>query len=606
MEIAAPAVPATDAEIGYSVVIRLDTAGNIYFSDQGTNTVHEITTSGIINTVIGDGSYGFCGDGGPATNACVYIPSGVAIDDSGNLYLADLYNSRVRKVTAATGDIISTIAGNGDFGYSSDGGPADTTRLYFPTGVCVDAHRNVYIADFYNNRIRKVDTNGIITTIAGGTGVGDGGSALDAALSYPMNVSVDKSSNVYIADYFDNRVREISTSTGIISTVAGNGFPRYGSDNGLADTSSLFYPTGVATDDSGNVYILCSGDARIRKVNPVKGTISTIAGDGSQGYTSDNIPATDAEFYFSPPNIVLIGFYYYYYYYNYGLALDKAGNIYVADGNNRIRRIDAITDTITTIAGSGLPGIDGDGGPATAAQLNNPTNVAFDDSGNLYIVDFGNNRVREVEASTGIINTVAGGGVDVGEGEPATDASLYPSAVAVDSSGNIYIADVYNNQIREVNAVTGILTTIAGNGIFAFSGDGGPAKNAEMEYPEGLTLDASDNIYIGDTYNDRVREINALPKQKVTGINLVNLANNIETYPNPTSNTINIKFGSDMSSGDAVIKVSDVTGRELITMNKYITAGSNLSIDISSFPSGMYFVAFNEGQYSEVTKVVKE
>ena len=143
--------------------------------------------------------------------------------------------------------------------------------------------------------------------------MGDGGSALDAALSYPMNVSVDKSSNVYIADYFDNRVREISTSTGIISTVAGNGFPGYGSDNGLADTSSLFYPTGVATDDSGNVYILCSGDARIRKVNPVKGTISTIAGDGSQGYTSDNIPATDAEFYFSPPNIVLIGFYYYYY-----------------------------------------------------------------------------------------------------------------------------------------------------------------------------------------------------------------------------------------------------------------------------------------------------
>ncbi len=238
--------------------------------------------------------------------------------------------------------------------------------------------------------------------------------------------------------------------------------------------------------------------------------------------------------------------------------------------------------------------------------MNNPTNVAFDNSGNIYIVDFGNNRVREVEASTGIINTVAGGGVDVGEGEPATDASLYPSAVAVDSSGNIYIADVYNNQIREVNAVTGILTTIAGNGIFAFSGDGGPAKNAEMEYPEGLTLDASDNIYIGDTYNDRVREINAIPEKKVTGINPVHVANNIETYPNPTSNTINIKFGSDMSSGDAVIKVSDVTGRELINMNKYITAGSNLSIDISSFPAGMYFVAFNEGQYSEVTKVVKE
>ena len=219
--------PATDAEIGYSVNMKLDTAGNIYFADEGTNTVHEITTSGIINTVVGSGSYGFCGDGGPATDACLYFPSGVAIDDSGNLYVADLYNTRIRKVTKATGNIISTFAGDGQFGYSGDGGPATAAELYEPTGVAVDAHRNVYIADFYNNRIRKVDTNGIITTICGGSGVGDGGSALDAVLSYPMNVSVDKSSNVYIADYFDNRVREISTSTGIISTVAGNGFPRY-------------------------------------------------------------------------------------------------------------------------------------------------------------------------------------------------------------------------------------------------------------------------------------------------------------------------------------------------------------------------------------------
>jgi trimeric autotransporter adhesin len=596
--------PATDADI-LPAIITLDTLGNIYFSDQYSGTIRKINKLGVINSVVGNGSYGYCGDNIPATDACFETPSGVLVDDSGNIYVTDLGNSIVRKVWAARGDTITTIAGDEFLGYSGDGGQATDAELYYPCGVCLDAQRNIYITDFENNRIRKVNTLGVISTIAGGEGVGDGGSALNAALTYPMNISVDKLSNIYIADYFDNRVRKISTSTGIISTVAGSGFPRYGSDNGYADTSSLFYPTSAVADDSGNVYILSSGDARIRKVNTATGTISTIAGNGSQGYTSDNIPATDAEFYFQPSTYVLIGIYIYYYFFNYGLTLDKAGNIYIADGNNRIRRIDALTDTITTIAGNGLSGGAGDDGLATDAELDNPTNVALDDSGNLYVTDFGNNRVRKVEASTGVISTVAGGGVDIGEGEQATDALLYPTAVAVDSFGNIFIADVSNNQIREVNAATGIITTVAGDGVFGYGGDGGKATQAEIAFPEGVTIDASDNIYIGDTYNNRVRKVNAL--QAATGINTIaSILGSINLYPNPTNNTVNINFGTGITTGNGTIRISDITGRELITLNKYITSGSNLSIDLSSLPAGMYFVAFNIGQYSEVTKVVKD
>ena len=595
---------AIHAQFGYPVGLAVDTAGNVYIVDQDNCKVREVYASNaIINTIAGTGSFSYSGDGGLAIYASIYIPSGVAVDDSNNVYVTGIYESRVRKITAATG-IINTIAGNGQFRYTSDGGLADTTSLYFPTGVALDAHRNVFIADFESNRIRQIDTLGIIHTFAGGAGVGDGGSALSAALSYPVNVAVDKSSNVYIADMENNRVRKITTSTGIISTIAGSGISKYNNDGGLADTSSLYLPTGVAFDDSENVYILCSGDARLRKVNALTGKISTVANIyGVQGYSGDNIPDSTAEFYFAPYVVLNL---YYYYPLNYGVTLDKQGNIYIADGNNRIRKITSSTGIITTVAGNGTPGVDGDGGQATNAQLNNPTNVAFDDSGNMYIADFGNYRIRKVDASTGNITTVAGGGINVLESGMATSALLYPSAIAIDTFGNMYVTNWYNNLVQVVNLSTGFLNTVTGIGVEGYSGDGGLAKNAEVNYPYGVALDASRNIYIADTYNNVIREINAFSNIGPAGIEQLSDANSISVYPNPANSNVNVAIGTGIISGNGTIRVCDVTGREMIEMNKYINSGSTVAIDISSFSAGVYLVTLNIGQYSSVAKVIKQ
>jgi sugar lactone lactonase YvrE len=339
--------------------------------------------SGIINTVAGDGIRGYSGDGGAATSAEVNIPYGLAVDSAGNIYIADLENNRIRKVTASTG-IISTVAGNGTAGYSGDGGAATSAEINFPYGVAVDSAGNIYIADFGNQRIRKV-----------------------------------------------------TASTGIISTVAGDGIVGYSGDGGPATSAELDSPTGVAVDGAGNIYIADLGNYRIRKVTVSTGKISTVAGDGIQGYSGDGGPATSAELYYAT-----------------GVAVDTAGNIYISDVVNvRIRKVTAATGIINTVAGDGAGGFSGDGGPATSAELSSPWGVAVDTAGNIYISDVSNQRIRKVTASTGIINTVAGDGTVgySGDGGAATSAELnYPYGVAVDSAGNIYIADTVNNRIRAV------------------------------------------------------------------------------------------------------------------------------------------------------------
>jgi sugar lactone lactonase YvrE len=389
-----------------------------------------------INTVAGGGA----GDGGPATSANLNDPASLALDASGNLYIADLGNVRIRKVDAALG-IITTVAGNGVFGFAGDGGAATSASLNSPAGVALDASGNLYIAEYANHRIRKVDAaTGIITTVAGNginTFAGDGGAATSASLSHPNGVALDASGNLYIADYGNSRIRKVAAATGIITTVTGNGVFGFAGDGGAATSASLYFPTGVALDASGNLYIADPRTQRIRKVDAASGIITTVAGNGVLGFAGDGGPATSANL--ASPS---------------GVALDASGNLYIADiGNERIRKVDAASGIITTAAGSGVLGFAGDDGAATSASLASPWGVALDASGNLYIADYFNHRIRKVDATTGIITTVAGNGTATfaGDGGAATSANLnYPVGVAVDASGNLYIADFRNQRIRKV------------------------------------------------------------------------------------------------------------------------------------------------------------
>jgi len=478
---------ATAAELSSPSGIAVDTSENLYIADSGNNVIREVS-AGVINTVAGDGTSGYSGDGQQATAAELAGPSAVAVS-AGTIYIADTYNDVIREVSAG---VINTVAGDGTSGYSGDGSQATGAELSNPSGVAVDSSGNIYIADTENNVIREVSL-GMIKTVAGDgfvTYSGDGGQASNAGLSNPASVTVDSAGNIYIADFYNSVVREVNASSGVITTVAGDGTSGYSGDGQQATAAQLNEPTGVAVDAAGDIFIADSGNNVIREVN-TQGLINTIAGDGTAGYSGDGNPATAA--LLDEPEAV---------------AVNASGNLYIADtGNNVIREVAG--GVINTIAGNGNYGDSGDGGSATAAELAGPTGVAVDASGgDLYIADTGNNLVREVSLS--IINTVAGGGSPssgIGDGGPATDAVLSdPGGVAVDSSGNLYIADTGDNVIREVNT-HGVINTDAGNGTSGYGGDGGSATDAELNGPVGIAVDASANLYIADSGNNLVREV---------------------------------------------------------------------------------------------------
>ena len=337
----------------------------------------------IISTVAGTGTSGFSGDGAAATSATLSSPGTSAVDASGNIYIADKNNNRIRKVSTA--GIITTFAGKDTLGYSGDGGAATAAKLNAPLSVCFDAAGNLYIADFGNSLIRKVNTSGIISTVAGTTFglAGDGAAATAAQINSPTDVAMDAAGNMYICDYGNSRIRKVNTA-GIISTVAGT-TAGFAGDGGPATDAQLMNPNGMCVDAAGNIYIADLANVRIRKVD-ASGTISTIAGSATPGYTGDGGPATNA-------NLGNPAF----------ITTDGHGNVVFSDMPNQvIRKIDA-AGTITTIAGSHMAGYSGDGGSATAATMNLPTGVTYDASGNLYITCQGNNNVRKVTHSSASI-----------------------------------------------------------------------------------------------------------------------------------------------------------------------------------------------------------
>ena len=469
---------AIQAELSGPAGIAMDAAGNIYIAD-ANNARIRMVSNGVITTVAGNGRQGYSGDNGAATSAQLNGPNDVALDKAGNLYIADFYNQAIRMVS---GGVITTAAGNGSYGYTGDNGPAVQAQLGGPLAVAVDATGNLYIAEGYNNTVRRV-TNGVISTIAG-RGVagytGDGGPAARAALHLPTGLSVSAAGNLYVADYGNNRIRMISLPGGGITTVAGNGAATCSGDNAAAVRAGLGAPQRVAADASGNIYIVDSG--RIRKVSRglITSMISTIAGGGS--VTGENGPALNAQL-LSPQ----------------GLALDSAGNLFISDlGTGRVLKVAG--GSITRVAGTLGQGSVADNIAATKFQLTAPSGLAIDAAGNLYIADTA--RVRKV--SGGTIATVAGGGTAFGDNGPATKALLSnPQGLAVDSSGKLYLADL--NRVRAV--ANGSITTFAGNGGDGYQGDNGPATAAMFSSPNGVAVDVSGNLLIADTVNNRVRMV---------------------------------------------------------------------------------------------------
>ena len=468
------------AQLAFPQSLALDSAGNLYIGE--AYDIRKLSPNGVISTIAGNGNSLI--DGALAINAPIGFTVGLAVDGAGNLYVADPLFNRVRVIT---GNTIRTVAGVGTAGFSGDGGPATAAELNYPVSVAINSAGNILIADEYNLRIRKV-TAGIITTIAGRTHfAGDNGTATAALMHLPESVISDAAGNMFIADTDNHRIRKV-TPAGIISTIAGSGNCAYTGDTRAAVAANLCYPSALVLDAAGNLYFTDSGNYVVRRINPM-GVISTIAGRGTSGDTGDGGLATSAQFKFP-----------------WGLAIDAQGNLYVSDSSaHRVRRIAAADGTITTVAGNGSSGFSGDGNIATSAQLNRPRQIAVDNSGNLFISDESNVRIRKV--ASGLIQTVLG--VSTCCYVSGKGVSTYidtPGGMVIDSAGNLIVALSRLNLIAKLTPA-GDLSVIAGNPLATGFGDGGIATNGSLFYPKGLSLDAAGDILVADTYNSRIRKL---------------------------------------------------------------------------------------------------
>ena len=574
-------VPAKEADFTEPGSVMTDAAGNVYFATN-RNRLHKVAGDGNVATFAGSGQSGYNGDGGQGVEASLNGPKGIAIDTAGNVYIADYFNHRVRRV--GIDGVITTVAGTGERGYSGDGGQATAAQLNYPWDVAVDDSGNVFIADTSNSRIRRVAPDGLITTVAGNGGTtktvdgvatdvglgypyglhsapdgtlhiggsgylvrvgtsgmltvlvsdngfaGDGGPAIQASVGWIAGLDVGSDGTVFLADTDNHRIRAIDPD-GNINTVAG--MSHLFGDGGPAQQAVLFAPSGADIDSEGNLYVAEAENRVIRKIDP-SGVITTFAGSGKDGSTGDDGPALAAKF--RAPSDVAIG---------------GDGSVFVADSSNfRVRKI-FVDGTISAYAGRGSYGNDGDGGPATEARMRAPSGIAIDSDGNLFIADSSSHVVRRVDPS-GMISTFAGTGVRgfSGDGGPAAEAQLNsPTDVFTDASGNVYITDFGNTRIRRVDA-GGVITTIVehnGNITSAviepndgflfidanvdkllvawangnpqsfntkprgFAGDGGSAQNASFNSPNKLIVAPDGRIFVCDWDNHRVRVLTPAP-----------------------------------------------------------------------------------------------
>ncbi len=613
--------PATAAQLNFPVGISFDSYGNLLIADRQNNCIRRITTDGNIHTVAGNHAPGYTGDGGAATAASLYSPS-YAIAVSGYIYIADCYNFCIRVVNPAgvistklsnaanpffspymlsadeSGNVYYTdrgnmavgmlpwsggapviIAGNGTDGFSGDGGPATAAAINNPGGIIAGTGSGTYFADMGNNRIRVINPDSTINTFAGGSqaGIGNGGMASAAQLFTPANVAADAVGNLYISDQGNFAVRKIDL-TGKISLYAGNGLQGTLGDGGPATAASLNTPAGVAADLLGNVFIADAGSSVIRKVDPT-GTITTICGTGLCAVSGDGGPATAAAVCHPA-----------------GLATDSAGALYICDyGNHRVRKIDT-SGVITTIAGTGSAGYNGDSIMATTAQLHYPSGIAVDVAGNVLFSDTYNFRVRKIDHA-GIVTTVAGNGFTGYSGDtgPATAGSLgQPVGVCLDFLGNMYITDKRNDNIRLVD-VSGTIYTYAGTGWPGFSGDGGPAVTALLHTPAGAATDPAGNLYIADEQNQRLRKVT----RNLAVATVPTLRPTVSVYPNPCTNHFQFRAETTLGNEVAVV-LRDVAGRPLKVLRAPANQWTTIATDVAP---GIYLLEVSTPAGASTVKV---
>lgn len=690
--------PATAATLDVPVALTFDAAGNLFMADSGANRVRRVAagTDGVVNggpgepviTVVGNGTAGFSGDGGPATGAQLQQPDRMAFDAAGNLFVSDTGNRRVRRVSpgangvvdGGAGETITTVAGNGTPGPDGDGGLPTAAgvfpralafdgagRLYVGGGSLVrrvapgannlvdggadevittfagggsllpgppnpgaaatavaldnvysmafDAAGNLFVAATgidVRNHVLRVTPAGVLTAVVGTGpkgGAGDGGPATAGQLDWPFGLTFDAAGNLYVGELTGNRVRKVvpgadgvvsGAADEIISRLAGTGVAGPGWDGGPAADALMDSPGGLAAS-GGNVYLADQLNHRVRRVDPA-GIITTLAGGGA----GDGLAATSATL--SDPR---------------GVVADASGNVFIADcGNSRVRKVDPTgvistllapvpcpsglhlvrsgpgagtlyvavagghriikrdpAGAVTTVAGTGAAGFSGDGGAATAARLSSPHGVHVDAAGNVFVADTANNRVRKVDKATGKITTVAGDGNALfGElgGVPATSTPVAgPEDMVTDAQGNLVIAETLFSRLRRVDP-SGAISTIAGIGIPAYGGDGGPAADAVINVPTQLVLDPGGDLLFTDRANARVRRIQAgtpPPPPPTTRVGCGSVL---------TRNTI-LTGDIGPCSGDGLIVGKDNIRLNLNGYKVFGTDGSNSTVGIRLF-----------------------
>ncbi len=474
------------ARFGFSFGIAVDTSGNVYVGDWNNNTVRKITSAGVVTTLAGLAGSNSYADG-TGSDARFSLPSGVAVDASGNVYVADTFNNTIRKITSA--GVVTTLAGSA-FNFGNVDGTGSAARFNGPEGVAVDSSGNVYVGDVSNHTIRAITPEGVVTTLAGsasGSGSADGtGSA--ARFTAPAGVALDSNGNIYVGDTGNNTIRKI-TSAGVVTTLAGSA-GNAGYADGTGNAAQFNTPVGVAVDTNGNVYVADALNQTIRKITSA-GVVTTLAGSAGNPGSDDGI-ASDARF--SGPR---------------GVALDSAGNLYVCDGdNNTIRKIDS-AGIVTTLAG--LAGSTGSyDGTGSEARFNTPRGVAVDSAGNVYVGDTFNHTIRKI-TSAGVVTTLAGLAGNPGSADGTVSDARFrqPRGVAVDTNGNVYVGDSAGPTIRKITSA-GVVTTLAGSATGNTGSADGTGAAVLFNFPYGVTVDTGGNLYVADFGNNTIRIGNAI------------------------------------------------------------------------------------------------
>ena len=519
--------PANQAYLTMPYGVTVDSAGNIYIADTRDQEIRLVAAGqNTITTFAGNGLSCFnqkngCGDGGPPTSALLWSPKGVFADAAGNVYIADTNSNRIRYVAKGSNVITTLVDNTGTWGFSGDGAAATAALTDGPVGVFVDSSGNMLVADTGNQVIRQVTAGGtpIISTIAGGSMGGDGGLPTKAVLASPWDVAKDAAGDLYIVDQGNNRIRKITNpglSNAVITTVVGTGQAGYTGDGGPATSATLNGPSAIALDGAGNLYIVDANNLVVRAVNTgassitlgtvtiAPGAIATVFGNN----TMSCVPTSGCGDGGSPLGAIFQGPLF--------VALDSSNNVYVSDyQGGKVREWNISTNLVSTVAGTGFQGYQGNGGTATLARIDHPAGLVVQSNGNVVIDDQWADTVQYVSA--GIINTYAlnTNAKFAGDGGPCPAGSMFnPLALAINTADDVFISGGNDNLVQRCSAATGIFSTVAGAPTRsyqgAFSGDGGPAINARMANL-GALVDSSNNLYIADGGNNRIRYVPLAP-----------------------------------------------------------------------------------------------